>query len=246
MIPKVIHYCWFGGKPLPKLARKCIASWKRYMPGYEIRRWDESNFDTGISEFTRKAYSSGKYAFVSDYARFRILHEVGGIYLDTDVELLKPIDDIAGKGNFLARECDYYSQRALINVGLCIGYEKGSALCRAMLGFYNDVDPVKFFDEGQLITVIEPVSDYFYERGLRKEDIPVEIDGATIYPPEYFSPMDCITRRVIITPRTRAIHHYAASWQPGIERIKNRIKDLIGPRLSHMIIGDKTEAEKKG
>ena len=98
MIPKVIHYCWFGGKPLPELAEKCLASWRKYLPGYEIRRWDESNFDINILPYTREAYGAKKYAFVSDYARFWILYNQGGIYFDTDVEVIAPLDSIIAAG----------------------------------------------------------------------------------------------------------------------------------------------------
>ena len=91
MIPKVIHYCWFGGKPLPPLAEKCIASWRKYLPDYEIRRWDETNFDVEAHPYTRDAYAAGLYAFVSDYARFKILFEHGGVYFDTDVEVIRPL-----------------------------------------------------------------------------------------------------------------------------------------------------------
>ena len=97
-IPKIIHYCWFGGNPLPELAQKCIESWKKYCPDYEIKRWDETNFDLDCCDYVREAYQEKKWAFVSDYARFKILYEYGGVYFDTDVELIKPIDDIVEKG----------------------------------------------------------------------------------------------------------------------------------------------------
>ena len=91
---KVIHYCWFGGKPLPRSAEKCIASWKKFLPEFEIVRWDESNFDVNAIPYTREAYSAGKYAFVSDYARFWILYHNGGLYFDTDGEVINNLDDI--------------------------------------------------------------------------------------------------------------------------------------------------------
>ena len=94
MIPKVIHYCWFGGKPLPASAQKCIDSWKKFLPGYEIVRWDESNFDVRAIPYISEAYDAGKYAFVSDYARFWVLYNFGGLYFDTDVEVIRPMDDI--------------------------------------------------------------------------------------------------------------------------------------------------------
>ena len=97
MIPRTIHYCWFGGNPLPKSAVKCIDSWKRFFPDYEIKEWNESNFDVNAIDYTRQAYERKKYAFVSDYARFWLLYNYGGLYFDTDVEVIRPMDDIIEK-----------------------------------------------------------------------------------------------------------------------------------------------------
>ena len=104
MIPKIIHYCWFGGNPLPDLAVKCIDSWKKYCPDYEIKRWDESNFNLNCCDYVKEAYRAKKWAFVSDYARFKVLYDEGGLYFDTDVELIKPIDDILARGPFMGVE----------------------------------------------------------------------------------------------------------------------------------------------
>ena len=103
MIPKVIHYCWFGGNPLPNIAVKCINSWKKYFPDYEIIEWNESNFDLFSCDYCREAYDAKKWAFVSDYARFKILYEHGGVYFDTDVEVIKSMDDI------YTERCIYWS-----------------------------------------------------------------------------------------------------------------------------------------
>jgi len=100
MIPKIIHYCWFGRNPLPASALKCIYSWRKFLPNYEIKEWNEDNFDVNIIPYTREAYEAKKYAFVSDYARFYILYHYGGLYFDTDVEIIKPMDDIVERGNF--------------------------------------------------------------------------------------------------------------------------------------------------
>lgn len=107
MIPKIIHYCWFGRNPLPPLAIKCIESWRKYLPDYEIKEWNEDNFDVNIIPYTAEAYAQKKYAFVSDYARFWILYKYGGIYFDTDVEVIRPLDDIIARGGFMGFETDY-------------------------------------------------------------------------------------------------------------------------------------------
>ncbi len=106
MIPKVIHYCWFGGNPLPESAQKCIASWRKFLPDYEIKEWNESNFDVNAIPYTAQAYAAKKYAFVSDYARFSILYDNGGLYFDTDVEVIRPMDDIIENGPFMGFEID--------------------------------------------------------------------------------------------------------------------------------------------
>ena len=106
MIPKIIHYCWFGRNPLPPLALECIASWRKFLPDYEIKEWNEDNFDVNSIPYTAEAYRQKKYAYVSDYARFCILYQYGGIYFDTDVEVIKPLNDIIAKGNFMGFEQD--------------------------------------------------------------------------------------------------------------------------------------------
>lgn len=104
MIPKIIHYCWFGRGEKPALAKNCIASWRKFFPGYEIREWNEDNFDVNIIPYTAEAYTCKKYAFVSDYARFWVLYKYGGLYFDTDVEVIRPMDDIVARGPFMGIE----------------------------------------------------------------------------------------------------------------------------------------------
>ena len=127
MIPKVIHYCWFGRNPLPESAKKCINSWRKYLPDYEIKEWNEDNFDVNIIPYTREAYEVKKYAFVSDYARFWILYHHGGLYFDTDVEVIKPLDDIIDRGPFMGVEVGATSGGAppLVAPGLGLGVNPG-------------------------------------------------------------------------------------------------------------------------
>lgn len=126
MIPKKIHYCWFGRNPLPESARKCIASWHRYLPDYEIIEWNEDNFDVGSIPYTAQAYAANKYAFVSDYARFKILYEHGGLYFDTDVEVIRPMDDIVAAGPFMGFEVNPCTTRpnGAVNPGVGMGAVK--------------------------------------------------------------------------------------------------------------------------
>lgn len=142
MIPKIIHYCWFGRGPLPELAQKCIASWKKYLPDYEIKEWNEDNFDVNIIPYTAEAYAMKKYAFVSDYARFWILHKYGGIYFDTDVEVIRPIDDIIARGNFMGFETDPNpakgdASEGSVAPGLGLGVNPGLWIIEKMMHYYD-------------------------------------------------------------------------------------------------------------
>ena len=144
MIPKIIHYCWFGRNPLPQSAKECIASWKKFLPDYEIKEWNEDNFDVNITTYTSEAYKARKFAFVSDYARFWILYNYGGLYFDTDVEILKPLDDIIQRGGFMGIEKiegstfdNFKDDTVLVNPGLGLGVEKGHSLYKEVLDIYN-------------------------------------------------------------------------------------------------------------
>ena len=134
MISKKIHYCWFGGNPLPELALKCIESWRRFLPDYEIIEWNESNFDVYCCEYVQEAYEAKRWAFVSDYARFKILYENGGLYFDTDVEIIKPMDDLISKGGFMGCE----EETALsVAPGLGLGVSPGLGLYKELLESYH-------------------------------------------------------------------------------------------------------------
>ena len=147
-IPKVIHYCWFGRKQLPKDAVDCIESWKKYYPDYEIVEWNEDNFNVNICDYVKEAYAEKKWAFVSDYARFWILYNYGGLYFDTDVEVIKRASDIIAKGSFMGNEYGLEQNTVLVNPGLGMGAEKGLAFFKTVLDYYNNIH----FDKFQLHT----------------------------------------------------------------------------------------------
>ena len=139
MIPKVIHYCWFGRNPLPPLALKCIESWKKFFPDYEIKEWNEDNFDINIIPYTKEAYEAKKYAFVSDYARFWILYQYGGVYFDTDVEVIKDMRPLVVCGNFMGKEIGALmktkngNEVACVNPGLGLAASKGNLFLKMRL-----------------------------------------------------------------------------------------------------------------
>lgn len=235
MTPKTIHYCWFGGNPLPKSAEKYIKSWEKHLPDYNIIRWDESNFDIDSIPYTREAYAAKKYAFVSDYARFWILYHHGGVYFDTDVEVLKPIDDIVEAGNFLGVELQD-STHITINPGLGLGVEKNNPLFKDLMGIYHSSH---FLCEEGIVKVqniVEITTEYLIKNGLENIDGIQQCCGFTIYPKDYFCPIDYDTRELKITENTRTIHHYAESWVPKSTRFKNAIGRLLGNKFLQGLI----------
>lgn len=216
MIPKIIHYCWFGGKPLPAFAEKCISSWKKYLPDYKIKRWDETNFDVNVIPYTKEAYKARKYAFVSDYARFKILYEEGGLYFDTDVEIIRPMDDIIAAGPFMGCENKATAGATpnLLGVapGLGLGSPPGLGLYKSLLELYSTLT---FESKGEFElpkTVVEYTTELLCQHGLRNTNEIQNIEGINIYPQEYFCPIDPETLKCKITTNTRSIHHYAGSW----------------------------------
>lgn len=243
MIPKIIHYCWFGGKPLPKSAEKCIASWKKYLPDYEIKRWDESNFDVNAIPYTREAYAACKYAFVSDYARFWILYHYGGVYFDTDVEVIRPIDDIINRGGFLGVESNRNGIYT-VNPGLGFAATQGTAVIGEMVNLYSTFHFINTDGASDLKNIVEITTDYLSSKGLQNTDEIQDCCGFTIYPKDYFCPIDYDTRELKITENTRTIHHYAESWVPRSTRFKNALSRLFGKRFMSCLIRIKAFVKK--
>lgn len=236
MIPKIIHYCWFGKNPLPELAVKCIESWKKYLPDYEIKEWNEDNFDVNIVPYTAEAYKAKKYAFVSDYARFWILYNYGGLYFDTDVEVIKNMDDIIAKGAFMGCElCPDKINGGLklaIAPGLGLGVEPGIEFYKKIIDSYQKKH---LFNLNGLITetVVGIVTRLFVES---KADINLihicTVEGITIYPVDYFCPIIAYTGEKNVTDNTRSIHHYTATWKdkrenPRYRRAMSRLKYIM-------------------
>ena len=233
-IPKIIHYCWFGGNPLPELAQKCIESWKKYCPDYEIMRWDETNFDLDCCDYVREAYQEKKWAFVSDYARFKILYENGGVYFDTDVELIKPIDDIVENGAFMGLE---ESSEVRVATGLGLAANVGLPLLGEILDSYHNSHFGKV-ENGSYENVVTRVTNIILRHGDIQSDVVSDVAGITIYPSEYFCPLNFYTGIMTITDNTRSIHHYTASWY---NKTQNRIlsikRKLINhPRIAKLLI----------
>lgn len=241
-IPRKIHYCWFGGKPLPKSAIKCIESWKKYFPDYEIIQWDESNYDVKKIRYIEEAYNEGKFAFVSDYARFDILYKEGGIYFDTDVEVIKSFDDIIKNGSFMGAETNgneviNKTQNKLSKItiapGLGIGAPCGLEIYKEILDFY--VNEKFINDNGQLNqeTVVTKITKILYHHGLTDTNKIQKVCDITIYPKDFFNPMNNNTGEINITENTHSIHWYAMSWVSSSKKVKSRFT-----RIFHKYFGE--------
>ena len=223
MIPKIIHYCWFGHNSLPPLAIKCIESWKKYFPDYEIKEWNEDNFDVNIIPYTKEAYAAKKYAFVSDYARFWILYKYGGLYFDTDVEVIRPMDDIIAKGPFMGCENEVEN-----NGATALAVAPGLGLYKDMLELYASLHFVDSAGNYNLKTVVDYTTEVLCRHGLRNISEIQYVGGVYIYPVEYFCPISVKDGKLRITSNTRTIHHYAQSWQSPVRKYGRKIVLLLG------------------
>ncbi|NLD93696.1 MAG: glycosyl transferase [Fibrobacter sp.] len=223
MIPKIIHYCWFGNNPKTNLIKRCIKSWREKCPDYQIIEWNESNFNVNQCNFTKDAYSIGKWAFVSDYARFQILNNIGGVYLDTDVELFKSLNDFLNYKMFTGFES--YNR---VNPGLIWGSEKETRLVDEILNVYRNKD---FFDSNGipvLETVVDIVTKILVQKGLQLDGKKQCVDDLMIFPEDFFSPKSYFTGKETITHNSYTIHHFAASWKPWYVNFEKRTWEFFG------------------
>ena len=238
MIPKVIHYCWFGGNPKSTVAVKCIESWKRYCPDYEIKEWNESNYDVKKHPFMKKAYEKKKWAFVSDYARVDVIHQYGGVYLDTDVELIASINP------FL--EYDFYAgfeSASFVAFGLGFGAIEGHPVLRDILDYYDKLD----FPENEfglsMVSCPRIQTKVLEKYGLECNNETQDFEGIHIFNTEFFNPRSFKTGETKITANTVSIHHYDMSWTTdSFKKLKDREWKLVkifgpewGKRLSMIV-----------
>jgi mannosyltransferase OCH1-like enzyme len=225
MIPKIIHYCWFGRKPLTPLAQKCIASWRQFLPDYEIREWNEDNFDVAYIPYTAQAYQAGKYAFVSDYARFWVLYRYGGVYFDTDVEVIRSMEDILKRGPFMGFE--FLGDQMAVNPGLGLAAQPEMPLNKTMLDRYEGLSFLLPDGTVNPCTMIPMVTELLTEKGLKGDGSIEHLEGIDIYPPDWFNPFDDALGRLCKTENTRTIHWYAKSWMTAEPAWKTELKRLL-------------------
>ena len=253
MIPKVIHYVWVGGKPLNELAEKCIASWKKYCPDFEIKRWDETNFDINQNRFCKEAYENKKWAFVADYIRLKVLYDEGGIYMDADVEVVKPLDDFLKYPAFSG-----FENETMIPTGI-IASEKHNNWIKGLL---KDYDNRKFIlDDGScdLTTNVVLITENTKKQhpNLKLNNTFQQFDDVVFFTKDVFCPLSYKTRKLKTTDHTYTIHWFAGSWLPKIswgKRCLNSIRAFL-LKILRLIIGKnnyeklklrtKTKKEKK-
>lgn len=233
MIPKIIHYCWFGRNSLPVSAKKCIASWRKYFPGYEIKEWNEDNFDVNIIPYTKEAYQAKKFAFVSDYARFWILYKYGGLYFDTDVEVIKPMDDIIERGSFMGCERDgiINGEFPTVAPGLVLGVMPNIGLYKKIIESYATLHFIKPDGTYNQKTVVSYTTEILCQYGLKNTNKIQIVADVWIYPKEYFCPLDS-SLAMKITENTRSIHHFDSTWLPLHKQFIKRIKKFLGYSFS--------------
>lgn len=214
MIPRIIHYCWFGKGVKPQLAEKCISSWRKYCPDYEIVEWNEDNFDVNMNGYTKSCYKDKKYAYLSDYARLLIIAEHGGLYFDTDVELVKSPNELLGNNAFFGFENEEY-----VATGLGFGSVPHGIAVEAMLAEYDSLL------DGMNGTIGCPRvnTKALVKLGLVQNGLKQKVCDAVIYPTSVLNPYDSATGKLNKTNETISIHWYAATWMSKRQKIRGMI-----------------------
>lgn len=246
-IPKIIHYCWFGRGPKPELALKCIASWKKYCPDYEIVEWNEENSDLGHAPlYVQQAYEAKKWAFVSDYVRLKAVFEMGGIYLDTDVELLKSLDCLLSDQSFFGFETTEY-----VNTGHCFGAVAKHPIVGEMMDIYDQIPFVLADGNFDLTPCPERNTQTLCNHGLvRNGQLQKLSGGVVVYPSDYFNPKSFTTGQVTLTENTISIHHFDGSWktaqQKKEEKEYHKVTRMLGVNLGERLLLVKSILQKEG
>ena len=240
MIPKTIHYIWFGGGKEPELVQKCLESWKKFCPDYQIIRWDENSLDFSCNAYAAEAYKARKWSLATDFFRFKILYDYGGIYLDTDVELLKPLDDLLDARAYMGIESTGY-----VNTGSGFGAEKGLPLFEEILTRFESAS---FSAERPAIFSI--VEDVTRRHGYVFTNKRQTVADAIVYPMDYFAPINLTTRKLRVTKNTYSIHHYSGSWKSEEEKRSARRQALccrlFGRRLGFLAHGVLHNVKQEG
>ena len=249
MIPKVIHYCWFGDNEIPEKEQKCINSWKVFCPDYKIIEWNEKNYDIEKNIYIKQAAEAKKWAFVSDYVRLDVIYQFGGIYLDTDVEVIRSLDPLLKHNAFAGME-NVIGEEFSIATGLGFGATKGNPIIYAWRKEYDTLTFYHHDGTEDLLTTPARTTEYMKLLGFQQKNVLQEINGMVIYPTEYFSPKQYDTGKIIITDNTYSIHHYAESWKTKDERQRQaewrQLRKKFGERGSSYLMFLKNKFRRKG
>ena len=238
MIPKTIHYCWFGRNKKSPLIEMCIDSWKKYCPNYGIKEWNEDNFDINQCQFVKEAYATKKWAFVSDYARLYILKEHGGIYMDTDVEVIKPLDRFLVHPAFSGFENDI-----LIPTGI-IGAETNNPWISYLLTYYDNRRFIRLHGKCDMTANVEIITRMTAEKyDFKPDNTYQELEDVVLYPKEYFCPKEFATKEIKATENTYAIHHFYGSWLPKNKKDKDEFNSLCN-RIKRLILKVKLKTQR--
>lgn len=231
-IPKIIHYCWFGKGEMPKLALKCIKSWQKHCPDYTIKCITEDNFDISGNKYAREAYEVGKWAFVSDYARLKVLYDEGGIYLDTDVELLKSPEPLIEENGFMG-----FDDNGIISTGLGFACEKGNEVIGEMLKDYDDIPFILADGSYDITPCPDRNTKTLVKLGMDINNQNQIFMGIRMLPEEYLCPIKYYTGKKVITENTYSIHHFCASWLTPTAKRTVFVKRMIGRKLYDKLYG---------
>lgn len=231
MIPKIIHYCWFGGNPLPEEAKKCIESWKKQLPDYQIKEWNERNFDINTNQYVRQAYESRKFAFVTDYVRLYALATEGGIYMDTDVEVLKSFDPFLHHTAFSGFENNNFVPTGIM------ASEAGGKWVTDLLDDYNNRSFIQPDGSRDTTSNTVTITNYMLRHGLIQNNSYQDFIGlVTFYPSEYFCPKDHGSGVIKLTGNSVCIHHFACSWLPWHLKVRHRAKLSLQKLLGESVM----------
>lgn len=231
MIPKIIHYCWFGGGKMPSMEVRCMKSWADKLPDYKVMRWDESTFDVNSTPFTAAAYKAKKYAFVADYVRLYALLKYGGIYLDTDIEIVKPFDDLLHYSAFGGFETSEVMQTGVL------GVSSANEVMQEFFEVYHHI-PYEVDKQGNNLTPANSaiLAKILVSHGLKLDNSRQSIGGMEIFPQDYFCPINQATRQIICTENTYTIHYLHGSWFSPKLRMINATKRFVGKYLGYGVV----------
>ena len=243
MIPKKIHYCWFGRNPKSELALKCIESWKQKLPDYEMIEWNEDTFDINENVFCKEAYEAKKWAFVTVYVRLKVLYEYGGIYMDTDVEVLDSLDDFLSNRAFSG-----FEDNCFVPTGIMASEAKHPFFAE-LLAYYNNRHFTLEDGTYDVTTNVQIITETASNKGLRLDNTMQVVEDFAFYPNDYFCPMSWKTRKLNITKNTKTIHHFAGSWLSEDIRKSNKryqfVVRLFGEKVADFLLNLKNIISRK-